>query len=294
MNKYFRYLVLTKSAAVYDSVKTSLEQKGYKEENKPTYSGSITIPGVEGASVKCPDNPIINGKYNVFFQMMSGKNPTKSGVNTIIVEVNTQIFGSGEYAKRYGNSTWINKQLGMIQVALSKKFGSVSLGKLSLGSFSAGYGAVGGILSDPAMRDRVDSVVILDGIHHGQNGKPNRAAMKPWEEYAKMAKNDPNKRFVFLYTAVDPGAYASTSDSANYLNAATGAQQQPQDPNKTYAGITPSSISNIGGYTAIQLYPRKSDKPGYGYLESEQRKQHVMAANALPDVWGDYLSDYNS
>ena len=112
----------------------------------------------------------------------------------------------------------------MIQVALSKKFGSVSLGKLSLGSFSAGYGAVGGILSDPAMRDRVDSVVILDGIHHGQSGKPNQAAMKPWEEYAKMAKNDPNKRFVF-FSSIIPSAglalFNSLNNSSRILSYAT-------------------------------------------------------------------------
>jgi hypothetical protein len=287
-----------KEAAIYDDVKKSLEEKGYKEENKPVYDGAIKIPGAKpGVAVICPSNPIIGGKYNVFFQIRSGNAPASAGVNTIIVIAEAGGMASKENTEAFGNKDWINKQLGMIHVALVKKFGDkISLGKLGLGSFSGGYAAVGKILEDPEMKQKVDSVVILDGIHGGERGKPDPTKMKVWLDYAKEAKENPSKNFVFLYTAVDPGTYASTSDSAYYLTDNLNIQRNPIK-GKTYAGVEPASIASAGGFTAIQLYDRKSDKPGYGYQYYADNRpgsmghQHVQAAKALPEIWNEYLAD---
>jgi hypothetical protein len=298
MNKDFIKKLLCKIAfekksSLYDDIKKSLEEKGFKD-NLPVYSGEIKIPAVKaGVSVIVPDNPIINGKYNVFFQIRAGNNPTKAGINTIIVNAEAGGIASKENTEAFGNSKWINDQLAIIQDVLSKKFGNVSLNRLGLGAFSGGFSAISKILSDPAMKSRIDSVVILDGIHGGSD--PNK--MKPWLDYAEIAKNDPKKKFVFLHSAIDPGSYSSTTDSANYLIEKTKAQKAQTD--KTYAGIKPVSVSNIGGFTTIELYGKKSDKPGYGYeAHSDNRPgsaghQHIMAAKALPDVWQNYLNDWN-
>ena len=299
MNKYFRYLLLTKlqkKAAVYDSVKSVLEQKGFKAEdiNKPVYGGAINIPSVgAGIFVKCPDNPIINGKYNVFFQIRSGYNPTKAGINTILVEAEAGGKGSSENTERFGNSDWIKKQLGIIQMILSKKFGNVSLGKLGLGSFSGGYDAVGKIIADPTINDKISGLVILDGIHYGKRGKPDPNGLKPWVDFANKVKDDPTKKMVIVHTSVDPGTYASSTDTANYINKNVGAQKTKTD--KSYNGIVPASISNNGGYTAIQLYDQKDpNKFGYGYTENEMKSQHIQAAKSLKSIWGEYLKDWNT
>lgn len=286
-----------KKASIFESVKGSLQQKGFTPEdaNKPTYSGKITIPSAgPGISVTCPDNPIIGGKYNVFFQIRAGNSPTKAGINTIIVQAEAGGMASSENTKAFGNTDWVKKQLGIIQNTLSQKFGSVSLGKLGFGSFSGGYDAVGKIISDPSISDKVNSVVVLDGIHQGKRGKPDPNGMKPWVQFAEKAKKDPSKKFVFVYTAVDPSSYASTSDSANYINKNVGAEQVPTENVRTFGGVKPTGVSSSGGYTAIQLFPRKDEtKPGYGYNEREQRMQHIQAAKALPDVWNEYLKDWN-
>lgn len=297
-----------KKAEIYTDVVKSLKEKGFEskekdkkaeaEKNKPTYSRKIVIPGVKsGVSVKVPDNPIINGKYNVFFQIRHGRNPTKSGVNTIIVEAEAGGMGSSQNTAAFGNSAWVNKQLGTIHSVLSKKFGdNISLGKLGFGSFSGGYDAVGNILRDKDLQDRVDSVVVLDGIHYGQRGKPNKAGMAPWLEYAKKAKEDPSKKFVFLYTAVDHENYASTSDSADYLMNNLGVEKKStSEEQRQFAGVKPAAIANEGGFHAVQLYDRKSDKLGYGYNLKEMKAQHVNAAKAMPDVWNEYLfEDWNT
>lgn len=297
-----------KEAEIFNDVAQSLKDKGFepKEEskkekadkNKPTYSGKIVIPAVKkGVSVKVPDQPIINGKYNVFFQVRHGRNPTKSGVNTIIVEAEAGGMGSSENTAAFGNADWVKKQLGTIHSTLAKKFGdNISLGKLGFGSFSGGYDAIGNILrtADDEFKKKIDSIIILDGIHHGKRGKPDRAAMKAWLDYAKEAKEDPSKQFVLAYTAVDPGTYASTSDSANYLMSNLGVESA-EDSTKNFAGITPASIGSSGGFHAVQLYPRKSDKPGYGYTLKEMKSQHIDAAKAMPDLWRQYLyEDWNT
>jgi len=298
---------LKKEAEIFTEVANSLKEKGFEPEkkdkvseadkNKPTYSGKVTIPAAKrGVTVKTPDNPIINGKYNVFFQIRHGRNPTKSGVNTIIVEAEAGGMGSSENTAAFGNSAWVNKQLGIIQSTLSKKFGSVSLGKLGFGSFSGGYDAVGNILRDKKLSEKIDSVVVLDGIHHGQRGKPNAAAMKAWVDFAAKAKNDPNKKFVFLYTAVDPGTYASTSDSANYIMNNIGVEnKKTEEGHRQFAGVRPAAVGSEGGFNAIQLYERKTDKPGYGYNLKDAKAQHINAAKAMPDIWNEYLyEDWNT
>lgn len=294
-----------KKAEIYGDVIKSLEQKGFEQKddkseqkkNEPIYSGKIAIPGVKaGVSVQVPDNPIVNGKYNVLFQIRPGKGATNSGVNTIVVNAEAGGMASAENTKAFGNSAWVKQQLATIHSALTKVFGNnISLGKLSFSSFSGGYSAVGNILRDPQMRDRIDSVIVLDGIHYGERGKPNVAGMQPWLDYARAAKEDPNKRFIFLYTAVDPSTYASTSDSAKYLLDQLNIEnKKTSEGQRTLGGVVPAGIGQEGGFSAIRLYDRKTDKPGYGYSLNEMKKQHISAANALGDVLNEYLyNDWN-
>lgn len=302
MNRNTRLEILFKlvaEASLYEDVSSSLKLKGFQKD-VPTFSGQIKIPAVmSGVSVTVPDRPIINGKYNVFFQIRTGHAPTKSEINTIIVEAEAGGMASKENTQKFGNSQWIKKQLEIIQSELQKRFGEVQLGKLGLGSFSGGYEAVGKIISDPEMKNRVDSLIILDGIHEGPRGNPDPERMKKWVEFAEMTKENPNKKFVFVYTAVDPGKYASTSDSAFYITDKLNIQRQKQE-GKEYKGVKPASVANAGGFSAIQLYDRKSDKPGYGYSYDPKNKdgssgsQHIMASKILPDIWKEYLKDWNS
>jgi hypothetical protein len=296
---------LKKKAEIYSDVIKSLKEKGFEEEkkekakkNEPKYTGKITIPGVKsGVTVKVPDNPIIDGKYNVYFQIRHGRNPTKSGVNTIIVEAEAGGMGSSENTAAFGNANWVKQQLGTIHSVLTKHFGDdISLGKLGFGSFSGGYDALGNILRDKELSNKIDSVVVLDGIHYGQRGKPNPVGMQPWVEYAEKAKNDPSKKFVFVYTAVDPGKYASTSDSANYImNQLNVNKKSTPEDYKNFGGVKPATIGSSGGFHAIQLYDRKTDKLGYGYTPKEMKQQHINAAKAMPDVLHEYLyEDWNT
>ena len=315
MNKYFRYLLLTKlqkKAAVFDSVKMSLEQKGFKAEdvNKPIYSGKIKInSGNPNVTITVPDNPIIggikksdgtyeNGKYNVFIQIKSGFGATKAGINAIIVEANANIDGglSGAYDKLFPNADWAKTALSNIQSTMTKYFGNVSLNKLGVGNFSAGYSGADKLLKDPVLKNNITDVVSLDGMHYGKSGKINEAAMKPWLDFAKAAKNDPNKKFIMLHTSVNPGSYISTTETSQYLLDQLGMKRQSNNNEIAFAGVKPASIANDGGVSIIQLYDKQdpytiNNKPN---VFGTSGYQHIQAAKSLPDVWNKALQYWNN
>ena len=99
-----------------------------------------------------------------------------------------------------------------------------------------------------------------------------------------------------MYTAVDPGTYASTSDSANYIMNSIGVEnKKTEEGQRRFAGVVPAAIGSDGGFHAVQLYERKSDRIGYGYDVKERKAQHVNAAKAMPDIWNEYLfEDWNT
>lgn len=312
MNKYFRYLVSInsyKTAAVFDSVKSSLEQKGFKDKQMVKYSGKIVISsGFPNVSITVPDNPIIggtktadgryeNGKYNVFIQIKSGANPTKAGINTIIVEANTNAAGglSGGYDQNFGDTTWISSVLSRIQQSMSKYFGNVSLNKLGLGNFSAGYSIVGKALNDPKINKYITDVVSLDGMHYGGKNKVDPNGMKPWMEFAKKAKSDPNKKLTIIHSAIDPGKYASTTQTSQYILDNLGVQRQKYNGDKSFSGKRPETIANKGGVSVVQLYDKQDPYMinGKANVPGTSGYQHIQIAKALPEIWQNYLKDWN-
>ena len=313
-DRAFRLQVLNelkKEAKIYDDVAASFKSKGFEQKNEPKFGGAIRIPGaLPGVAVMCPNNPIINGKYNVMFQVRSGHSPAKAGINAIIVTAEAGGMASSQNTKAYGNRAWINKQLGMIYSVLSKHFGKgISIGKLGISSFSGGFGAVSRVLSEKnAIKDPgtgiakdFDAAINLDGLHAGKRGNPSDIGMKPWLEFAEKAKKDPSKKFTYLYTAVDPTNYASTSDTARYLldKLKIENKKTTDEDTTTYAGVKPAGIAREGGFTAIELFERKSDKPGYGYRHENDNRpgtmgyQHILASRALPEIWNESLKDWN-
>lgn len=261
---------------------------------KPSYTKKISIKSARSNSyVSCPDSPIIDNKYNTFFHIRPGADIENSFLNAIHVKAEAGGMSTPN-AQQFGNAAWIEDQLDIIQKTIQKIHPGASLNKLGLSSFSGGYEAVGMILSK--MSRPIDAVVILDGIHAGKRGNPSPSGMEKWLKAAGQAKADQNKWFIFVYTAVDPTSYASTSDSAFYLTDKLSIPRTPVDGyNISFAGIKPSSIAAENGFRAIQLFPRKNDGPGYGYPYYPDNRpgssgyQHVMAGKCFPGVADRYL-----
>lgn len=123
----------------------------------------------------------------------------------------------------------------MTQIAELVAAQGIRLSSIHLSAFSAGYGAVRALLRDPETRARIDGVLLLDGLHTdyvpsrlplAEGGRLNAAKMEPFLAYARRAVAG-EAAFVITHSAVFPGTYASTTETADDLLDALGLDRSP-------------------------------------------------------------------
>jgi len=107
---------------------------------------------------------------------------------------------------------------------------------ITLSGFSAGYGAVREILGRPEYFALVRNVLLLDGMHtsYVPEGKPladggviDRAGLEAFIGFAREAVAG-RKTFAVTHSEIFPGAYASTTECADYLLAQLDLKRQSQ------------------------------------------------------------------
>jgi hypothetical protein len=94
--------------------------------------------------------------------------------------------------------------------------------RIALSGWSAGYGAINRIIDRVADADRVDAVLLADGLHVGFEPDRNKyervvnaAAMAPFTLFADRAVTG-EKLFAITHSSIVP-PYASTTETANFL-----------------------------------------------------------------------------
>ncbi len=106
-----------------------------------------------------------------------------------------------------------------VERAVAKKAGrkAAHVRHLGLSSWSAGYGAVQHILMQKYAKERVDTVVLLDGLHCGYAGAAiNGQPIFMFTEFAKRAGRGRDLDVRQPLVNHPPG-YASTTETADYL-----------------------------------------------------------------------------
>jgi hypothetical protein len=135
--------------------------------------------------------------------------------------------GSRAYAEAFADPSRFSQMLDEATARLSEIAGRrVSLDRLTLSSFSAGYGAIRSILQQPQQYARVDEVVLADSLHASYAGEvtPTRAAdlavdetsLDPFIRFAAEAAAG-RKTMRVMHSEVFPGTYASTTETADVL-----------------------------------------------------------------------------
>lgn len=92
--------------------------------------------------------------------------------------------------------------------------------RISVSSFSAGYGAVREILKTPENFETIEAIVAADSIYAGlQSETPERRVdtehMRDFLRFATLATE--NKKSFLLSHSAQPTPYASTTETADYL-----------------------------------------------------------------------------
>jgi len=93
--------------------------------------------------------------------------------------------------------------------------------RLTVSSFSVGYGGVRELLKDPVAYERIDTLIMADSIYAGYVGNPRERRVNPDQMagFLKFAKDAAmgKKRLLITHTDLVPGSYASTRETADFL-----------------------------------------------------------------------------
>ncbi len=127
--------------------------------------------------------------------------------------------GSAVYAKPFADPKRFTELLDEAQAKAGMEFGPIRLT-----SWSAGYGAVRQILRSEAGYERVQGVLLLDGLHTGYvGGKPgpmeSELETDGLEVFVRFARDAVagKKEMLVTHTEIFPGTFASTTETADYL-----------------------------------------------------------------------------
>jgi hypothetical protein len=144
-------------------------------------------------------------------------------------------LGSGPYESAFRGGPAFRTLLDSVASTLKKRDPRARLGRIGLSAWSAGYGAIQNILAMPENQKRIDTVVLLDGLHCGYSGRSlNEGQLRPFIQFAAQAAAG-RKLMIVTHSSIIPPGYASTTETANYLIHKLGGKAQatrprPSDP----------------------------------------------------------------
>lgn len=176
----------------------------------------------------------------------------------VLVTIN---FGSGSstYEQPLLGDRRITYLIDRIRERLDKH--GIIINRKFLSGFSAGYGSIRAILTDPPNYALVDGILLLDGLHTdyvpkgqvlSQGGKLNISKLQPFLDFAVLATKG-DKAFIFTHSSIFPGTFASTTECADYLIEALGLSRTPvlqQGPlGMQHVGLTEKNGFKILAFT---------------------------------------------
>ncbi len=133
------------------------------------------------------------------------------------------------------DSLRFQRLLAAIRQRLGATPGAPRISAVHLSAWSAGYGAVRAIVSDPPNVALLSGVLLLDGCHTsyipegkplGDGGVLDTAGLLPFLTLARRAESGV-LRFVVTHSEVFPGTYASTTECADWLIERLGLRRTP-------------------------------------------------------------------
>jgi hypothetical protein len=198
--------------------------------------------------------------------------PELAGAKNRMAVISVQAGSISEaYGQAFENPARFRK---LVAEAESKS--GVHFGRLNLGGFSAGCGAIRQLLRSPEIYRRTNAVLCIDGIHTGYtNGTPgpldsdiDNGNLEIWVKLAKDAIAG-RKRFVVTHSEIFPGTFASTTETADSILRQVGLTRRPV-MKRGPMGTQQLSEARAGRFLLI------------GYA-GNSAPDHVDQLNSLPD-----------
>lgn len=149
------------------------------------------------------------------------------------------------------------------------------IGRITVSSFSAGFGGVRQLLRQPAAFARIDALVMADSIYCGYAGDPARKQVDPelmsgFLRFARLAVEG-KRRLVISHSRQIPEGYASTTETADYLIAELHAARAQAEPGEWPAGLRLLSRGAQGRFEVL----------GFDGEGPEDHLRHLRGIGAL-------------
>jgi len=156
--------------------------------------------------------------------------------NDHVVAVVNLAPGSGVYDRTFSEPAVYDSLLAAIGRETSAALnGAATFTDVTLVGFSAGHGAIRAILRDSAHFDRVNAVLLLDGLHTSyvpentvleKGGTLDESNLAAFVRFARAAMRG-EKRFLITHSEIFPGSFASTTETTDYLIQVLGLKRTP-------------------------------------------------------------------
>jgi hypothetical protein len=144
--------------------------------------------------------------------------------------------GSGIYDRSFDDPAVFDSLLSRLVKEISgESKQTIAPGRIILSGFSAGHGAIRAILRHSAHFDRVDAVLLLDGLHTsyeperkvlGDGGQLDTKNLEVFVRFGRLAVQG-TKRLLITHSEIFPGTFASTTETVDYLVDALGLRRTP-------------------------------------------------------------------
>jgi hypothetical protein len=196
----------------------------------PRFRKTITY---NGAPVYVPDH--CSGRYDVILHF-HGAHPyvrdliEKAGIRAVVAVLNAG-NGAERYGQAYQSPGALSSLLRQVEMAVAPLCGGDARpSRVALTAWSAGYAAVEKLILRPEDRDRVDAVLLADGLHAGFTDRWKRTfaphALQAFREFAQLAKAD-HKLMAITHSSIMTDGYASTTECSQLLLNALSIRPEP-------------------------------------------------------------------
>jgi hypothetical protein len=180
-----------------------------------TYNGNV---------VYVPED--CSGDYDVVLHFHGAHPYVKDLAEKAELRAVVAVYNAGNGAERYaqafqpgGTLRSLLRQVGMAVAPLCGG-GNAPPRRVALSAWSAGYGATEKLVTRAEDRDRVDAVLLADGLHAGfadiqrRQFAPN--ALQAFRDFGELAKRG-EKLFAITHSSIATDGYASTTECSKLL-----------------------------------------------------------------------------
>ncbi len=194
-----------------------------------------------------------------------------AGVPGVLVVSNLGI-GSGPYENAFATEGALDRWLQRVDDVVGEQCPRADhhIGRLALSAWSAGYGSVYRVLAHPDEADRVDAVLLSDGMHVGFDRKGYRQVdplpMEPYDRFADRAV-DGLKLMAVTHSSIVTPKYADTTETGDYLLRTHGVARESENKPGPIKGMLEISHGQKSGLS-ITGYAGADKKAHCRQLES--------------------------